>query len=130
MVATVAGLKYSKEQKERFFEFVDRGGTVRAAASAAGVSEDAAYRWLRQAGLSMQLATPRKFSEEDKAEFFRRLAENPNVSAVARQLGITRVTCYSWAYKAGIRTSEARRVNPRGEEFLRLRADARRVRVS
>lgn len=119
----MSGPKYSKEQKERFFELVDRGGTVRAAARAAGVSEDAAYRWLRRVGLSMQRETPRKFSEEDKAEFFRRLAVNPNVSAVARELGFTRVTCYSWAYKAGIRTSEARRVNPRREEFLRLRAE-------
>ncbi len=119
----MSGPKYGKEQKRRFFELVDRGGTVRAAARAAGVGEDAAYRWLRQAGLSMQRATPRKFSEEDKAEFFRRLAVNPNVSAVARELGITRVTCYSWAYKAGIRTSQARKVNPRREEFLRLRAE-------
>lgn len=119
----MSGPKYSKEQKERFFELVDRGGTVRAAARAAEVSEDAAYRWLRRAGLSMQRETPRKFSAEDKAEFFRRLAVNPNVSAVARELGFTRVTCYSWAYKAGIRTSEARRVNPRREEFLRLRAE-------
>lgn len=115
--------KYSAEQKERFFELIDKGGTVRAAARAAGVSDDAAYRWMRQAGLTMQRATPRKFSEEDKAEFFRRLALNPNVSAIARELGITRVTCYAWAYKAGIRTSEARRVVPRREEFLRLRAE-------
>lgn len=87
------------------------------------MSEDAAYRWMRQAGLSMQRATPRKFTNEEKAEFFRRLALNPNVSAVARELGITRVTCYSWAHKAGIRTGEARKVNPRREEFLRLRAE-------
>lgn len=120
VVVTLAGFKYSNEQKERFFELVDRGGTVRAAARAATVSGDAAYRWLRQAGLSMQRARPRKFSEEEKAEFFRRLAENPNVSAAARELGITRVTCYSWACKAGIRTSEARKVNPRREEFLGL----------
>ena len=112
---------YSKEQKERFFELIDKGGTVRAAAKAAGVGEAAAYRWMRQAGLSMQRATPRTFSAEEKAEFFRRLALNPNVSAVAKELGITRVTCYAWAYKAGIRTSEARKVNPRREEFLRLR---------
>ena len=70
----------------------------------------------------MNRATPRSYSEQDKAEFFRRLALNPNVSAVARELGFTRVTCYAWAYKAGIRTSEARRTNPRREQFLRLRA--------
>jgi IS30 family transposase len=70
----------------------------------------------------MQRATPRKYTDQDKAEFFRRLGLNPNVSAVARELGFTRVTCYAWAYQAGIRTSEARRVNARREEFLRLRA--------
>ena len=118
----MASPKYSAQQKEKFFELIDKGGTVRSAAKAVGVHEDAAYRWLRQAGLSMQRATPRKFSERDKAEFFRRLALNPNVSAIARELGFTRVTCYAWAYKAGIRTSEARKVNLRREEFLRLRA--------
>jgi transposase, IS30 family len=39
------------------------------------------------------------------------------------ELGFTRVTCYAWAYKAGIRTSEVRKVNPRQEEFLCLRAE-------
>lgn len=48
---------------------------------------------------------------------------NPNVSAVAKEMGIPRVTCYPWAHKAGIFTSEARKTNPRREEFLRLRAD-------
>jgi IS30 family transposase/transposase-like protein len=121
-VLVMAGPKYTQAQKEMFFSLIDRGGTVRAAANAAGVHEGAAYTWLRQAGLSMQRATPRKYSEQDKAEFFRLLGLNSNVSAVARELGFTRVTCYAWAYKAGIRTSEARKVIPRKEEFLRLRA--------
>ncbi len=116
------GPKYTEEQKDRFFELVDRGGTVRAAAAAAGVHESAAYTWLRNAGLSMQRATPRVYSAQEKAEFFRQLAVNPNVSAVAREMGFPRVTCYAWAHKAGIFTSEARKVNSRREEFLRLRA--------
>jgi IS30 family transposase/transposase-like protein len=119
----MGGRRYSSEEKDRFFELVDRGGTVRAAAEAAGVGEDAAYRWLRRAGLSMQRATPRVYSSEERAEFFRRLADNPNVSAVANEMGFPRVTCYAWAHKAGIFTSEGRRVNPRREEFLRLRAE-------
>ena len=119
----MAGRKYSKEQKDEFFSLLDKGGGVRAAARAVGVHQDADYNWLRNSGLTMQRATPRTYSPEDKAEFFRRLAHNPNVSAVARELGFTRITCYSWAYKAGIRTSEVRKVNPRREEFLRLRAE-------
>lgn len=44
------------------------------------------------------------------------------MSAVAREPGFTRVTCYAWAHKAGIFTSDARKVNPRREEFLPPRA--------
>ncbi|XBL46900.1 transposase (plasmid) [Mycobacterium europaeum] len=117
----MAGSKYSKEQEDEFFRLLDKGGPVRAAARAVGVHQDAGYNWLRNSGLTMQRATPRKYSAEDKAELFRRLALNPNVSAVARELGFTRITCYSWAFKAGIPTSEARKVNPQREEFLRLR---------
>ncbi|MEV6527303.1 helix-turn-helix domain-containing protein [Longispora sp. NPDC051575] len=112
----MAGRKYSEEQKQRFFDLVDRGGTVRAAAVAVGVHPDAAYTWLRQAGLTTRRETPRVYSEAEKARFFRLLAERGNVSAVARELGFTRVTCYKWAHQAGVFTSEARRVNPRRED--------------
>jgi len=118
----MGGPIYSEEQRERFFEILDRGGTVRAAARSAGVSEHAAYRWVSTSGLAMFRATPRKYTSEEKADFFQRLAVNPNVSAVAKEMGIPRVTCYAWAHKAGIFTSEARKTNPRREEFLRLRA--------
>jgi transposase, IS30 family len=122
-VMVMAGPKYSKKQKEQFFDLIDKGGTIRTAASSAGVHPGAAYTWLRNAGLTMQRATPRIYSAAEKAEFFRLLEERKNVSAVARELGFTRVTCYAWAHKAGVFTSEARRVNPRREEFLRLRAE-------
>jgi IS30 family transposase len=116
------GRIYSDEQRERFFDVLDRGGMVRAAARSAGVSEHAAYRWVRAAGLAMFRATPRQYTAQERADFFRRLALNPNVSAVAKEMGFPRVTCYAWAHKAGIFTSEARKTNPRREEFLRLRA--------
>jgi IS30 family transposase len=115
--------KYSNEERERFFDLLDAGGTVRAAADAAGVHPAAAYSWVRKAGLSMYRASPRVYTAAEKAEFFRLLAERNNVSAVARELGFTRITCYKWANRAGIFTSEARKVNPRREEFLRLRAE-------
>jgi IS30 family transposase len=73
--------------------------------------------------MAMRRASPRVYSEREKAAFFRLLAERGNVSAVARELGFTRVTCYKWAHQAGIFTSEARRVNPRRERFLRLRQE-------
>jgi transposase-like protein len=87
----MAGRKYSKEQKDEFFRLLDKGGIVRAAARAVGVHQDAGYSWLRNSGLTMQRATPRTYSPEDKAEFFRRLADNPNVSTVARELGFARI---------------------------------------
>ncbi|CAM3951606.1 Integrase catalytic domain-containing protein [Mycolicibacterium frederiksbergense] len=117
------GPKYSKEQKARFFELLDRDGSVRAAADAVGVNVNAAYSWVRHAGLTMQRRAPRGYTTEEKAVFLRLAAERMNISTAARDAGIHRPTAYAWARKAGIFTSEARKVNPRREEFLRLRAE-------
>lgn len=118
----MAGRKYTQQQKDEFFRVLDRGGTVRAAAKAVGIPENAGYNWLRHTGLTMQRATPRVYSAQLKAEFLRLVRERQIISTVARELGIARPTAYAWACKAGISTSEARKVNPRREEFLRLRA--------
>jgi IS30 family transposase len=118
----MASRKYTQQQKDEFFRVLDRGGTVRAAAKAVGIPENAGYNWLRHTGLTMQRATPRVYSAELKAEFLRLVRERQIISTVARELGIARPTAYAWARKAGICTSEARKVNPRREEFLRLRA--------
>jgi transposase len=87
------------------------------------VGVDAAYSWLRNAGLTMQRSAPRKHTAEEKAEFLRILREQMNISSAARDARIHRPTAYAWARKAGIFTSEARKVNPRREEFLHLRAE-------
>lgn len=118
----MAKKKYTDQQKEEFFRVLDRGGTVRAAALAVGVHENAGYNWLRNTGLTMQRAAPRVYSPELKEQFLRLVHERQIISTVARELGIHRPTAYAWARKAGISTSAARRVNPRREEFLRLRA--------
>ena len=115
----VAERKYSDEQKQAVLAAVDRGSTVRAAAAAAGVSPTAGYRWVKQAGLSTSRSTPRKYAAEEKETFLRRVAEVRNISQVARELGINRVTAYSWAHRAGIFTSDD--ANERKKEFLRLR---------
>ncbi|MEV2226528.1 IS3 family transposase [Nocardia vinacea] len=70
-VVVVAGAKYSKEQ---FFDLLDRGGTGRAAAVAAGVASATAYGWVRRSGLAMRRSAPRTYTEDEKAEFFRLLA--------------------------------------------------------
>jgi transposase, IS30 family len=111
----------SESLEIEFFRLLDRGGTVRAAAAAVGVSADVGYRWCRQAGVSSPRGRARSYTAEEKGEFFRLVKLRGNVSAVARELGFRRVTCYQWAHKAGIFTSanaEARR-----QEYLRLRAD-------
>jgi transposase-like protein len=90
----------SEDKRRRFFLTLDRGGTVKAAAAAVGVSAEVGYRWCRQAGVSTPRGAPRRYSEADKATFLKLLAESGNVSAVAKELGFTRVTCYQWAHKA------------------------------
>jgi len=116
----MAAKKYTEEQRERFFELLDRGGTVRAAAAVVGVHPDAGYRWVRHAGMAHGRPAPRAYSQHDKDAFLRLLAERGNVSAVARELGFVRVTCYKWAHQAGIFTGK--NVDAKREEFARLRA--------
>ncbi len=115
------GPKYTGEQQRQFFDLLDRGGTVRSAALASGVDADAAYTWLRDAGLTMRRRTPRIYTDAERAEFLRLLGQLHNVKAAAAALGSPAVTCYSWAHKAGIFTSKTRQVSPRKQEFLRLR---------
>ena len=111
--------RYSDEQKQVVLAAVDRGSTVRAAAISAGVSPSVGYRWVKQAGLSTSRSTPRVYTTEEKEAFLQRVAQVRNVSQVARELGINRVTAYSWAHRAGIFTSDG--ANERKKEFLQLR---------
>lgn len=117
----MAEQKYSDEQKQAVLAAVDRGSTVRAAAITAGVSPTRAYRWVKQACLSTSRSTPRQYTGEEKANFLARLADERNVSKVARELGINRVTGYAWAHRAGIFTSDD--ANKRKAKFLQLRND-------
>jgi transposase, IS30 family len=112
--------QYSVGQRDLFFRLLDRGGTIRAAAAGAGVSPDTGYRWRRQAGVASRRPRPRTYTAEEKAEFFRMLSIRGNVSAVARELGYVRVTCYKWAHQAGIFTGKD--VSDQREEFLGLRS--------
>lgn len=113
----------SETQKREFFLIMDRGSTIRAAAIKVGVSPDVGYRWMRKAGLSALRTPPRMYTAEEKAEFFRLLAERGNVSAVARELGFVRVTCYKWAHQAGIFTGYT--VDAKRDLFHQLRSEGR-----
>lgn len=76
----MAGKKYTDAQKEEFFRLLDLGGTVRAAARAVDVHEDAGYTWARKAGLSMRRAEPRQYSADLKAEFLKLVRERQIIS--------------------------------------------------
>jgi IS30 family transposase/transposase-like protein len=96
----------------QFFLLVDRGSSVRAAARSLGISPDLAYKWRSNTGIAAKRSPNRVYSAEEKAEFFRRLELNRNVTAVAREMGFVRVTCFKWVHEAGIyisRDSEARK---------------------
>ena len=78
MVGRPRGLEnvqYKAKEREEFFHRLDRGGTVRAVAAELGLSVDACYRWRREANISTPRAKSRSYTAEDKAEFFRRLAQ-------------------------------------------------------
>ena len=112
--------QYTVAEKAEFFRRLDWGGTILAVAAELGLSPDTCYRWRHETGTSTARGRSRVYSAADKAEFFRRLALNPNVSAVARELGFVRVTRYKWAHQAGIFTGKD--VTAQREEFLGLRA--------
>lgn len=113
--------KYTDEQRIAFMAVIDRGGSVRAAAAKVGVHPDVGYKWMKRAGLSTPRSAQRRFTADEKEEFLRRLVEAGNVSKVARELGINRVTGYAWAHKAGIFTSDV--VDVKRREFFRLRGE-------
>jgi len=115
--------RYTDEQKEVFYETYDRGVSVRKAAATAGVSPDKGYRWVGEAGLSAKRRTPRQYSQAEKDTFFERLAEVADVSAVARELGFVRITCYKRAHQRGIFTSKF--ADDKRQEFLRLRGEGK-----
>ncbi len=114
---------YTDKQKEVFYEIYDRGVSVRKAAAAAAVSPDRGYRWVSEAGLSARRFTPRQYPQQEKEKFFERLAEVGDVSAVARELGYVRITCYKWAHQRGIFTSTY--ADDKRQEFLRLRGEGK-----
>lgn len=53
----------SASQRMRFFAITDRGSTIRGAAIEVGVTPDVGYRWVKNAGLAAQRATPRVYPD-------------------------------------------------------------------
>lgn len=93
--------QYQAKERAEFFRRLDRGGMVRAVAAELGLSPSVCYRWRGQARVATPRAASRSHTDEDRAEFFRRLELVGNVSKVAKELGFVRVTCYKWAGLGG-----------------------------
>lgn len=114
-------IQYKAAERMAFFKRLDRGVTIRAVALELGISPDSAYLWHDESGVSTRRQANRRYTVAKNSDFFNRLAIHPNVSAVARELGFVRVTCYKWAYATGIFTG--RDVSAQGEKFLAPRKE-------
>jgi IS30 family transposase len=116
--------KYTPEQKDEFFAVLDRVGSVTVAAAELGLNRMTCYQWTRKAGVLVgnprtRPAGNRKYTAEQKNQFFAVLDRVGSVTLAAAELGLNRMTCYQWAAKTGI---AGKRPDPgRREEFLRLR---------
>ena len=115
---------YSREEKDAFFSVLDRLGSVSAAAAELGLNRNTCFGWARKAGVAPKKAMTRqvpkrKYTPEEKEQFFAVLDRVGNVTLAAAELGLNRMTCYQWAYKAGI--ANIRQGAGKREEFLRLR---------
>lgn len=58
------------------------------------ITHQPSYQWLPKRRQSLR-PTPNIYPEVGKAKIIRRLEERTNVSAIARELGFTRITCSS-----------------------------------
>lgn len=119
-----SGQKYTQTEKGKFFVLLDRLGSVSLAAKTMGINVQTCFHWAYKAGavtrkprtnpVAKQSATP-----EQKDKFFTVLARVGSVSVAARELGLARSQCVSWARHAGIGS-----IHPgvgKRAEFLRLR---------
>ncbi|WP_426997536.1 helix-turn-helix domain-containing protein [Pseudarthrobacter sp. N5] len=66
-------VQYKAKEREEFFRRLDRGGTIRAVAAELGLSVDACYRWRQEANVSTPRVKSRRYTAQEKAEFFEAL---------------------------------------------------------
>ncbi len=119
-----SGQKYTQAEKDKFFVMLDRVGSVSLAARALGINVQTCFHWAYKVGAvtrkprTMPVAK-QSATQEQKDEFFAVLARVGSVSVAARELGLERSRCVSWARHAGIGSIQPG-VRKRAE-FLRLR---------
>ncbi len=122
--ARKTGQIYPQAEKDKFFVLLDRLGSVSGAAKAMGINVQTCFHWAYKAGAVTRKprtipVAKQSATQEQKDEFFAVLARVGSVSVAARELGLARWQCVSWARHAGIAS-----VHPgvgKRAEFLRLR---------
>ncbi|KRE60507.1 hypothetical protein ASG92_21365 [Arthrobacter sp. Soil736] len=119
-----SGQIYAQAEKEKFFVLLDRLGSVSLAAKTLGINVQTCFHWAYKAGAVTRKprANPvakQSATQQQKDEFFAVLARAGSVSVAARELGLARSQCVSWARHAGLGS-----IHPgvgKRAEFLRLR---------
>ncbi|MGY2742919.1 IS30 family transposase [Arthrobacter sp. UYCu723] len=120
--------KYTPEQKEQFVSALDRLGGVSAAARELGFNQMTCYQWARKAAPSQgasrnRQAGQRKYTREQKAEFFVVFDRVRSTRQAARELGLNPATCAGWVRKAGLKSHGKTGTGPHPgrDEYFRLR---------
>jgi IS30 family transposase/transposase-like protein len=120
--------KYTPEQKDQFLSVVDRLGSVSAAAAELGFNQMTCYQWARKAGLTQgkprnRQAGQRKYTREEKDEFFVVFDRLKSTRQAARELGLNPDTCAGWVRKAGLKSygKPGAGPHPGRDEYFRLR---------
>ena len=117
--------RYTPEEKDQFFVLLDRVGSVKLAAAELGLNRMTCYLWVREssvrpANVRSGHGPRRKYTLQDRDDFFAALDRSGNVTVAAAQLGLNRNTCYQWTQRAGL--ARKRADQPKREDFHLLRA--------
>ena len=120
--------KYTPEQKDQFLSVLDRLGSVSAAARELGFNQMTCYQWARKAGLTQgkprnRQPGQRKYTREQKDEFFVVFDRLKSTRQAARELGLNPDTCAGWVRKAGLKSygKPGAGPHPGRDEYFRLR---------
>ena len=115
---------YSEDDRQRFFEALDRLGTIVQAAGELGLNQATCTMWANAGDRASGTA----YNPEQKTRFFEVLDRTNNVAEAAKSLGINVQTAFTWAYSTGAKTPKphatltARQLalEPQKIEFLRI----------
>lgn len=106
---SAARRKCTPEQKDQFFAVLDRLGSVSAAARDLGFNQMTCYQWDHNARPTERAsrnrkAGQRKYTREQKDEFFLVFDRLKSTRKAARELGLNPDTCAGWVRKAGLKS--------------------------